>query len=103
MDAYSFPAAIVSSWIIVAAIGYGSKLAREENSTGIEPKAATPFIFGCLGLFWALWMVEDRHSFIYNVTSDMLGALIGLGSAYFGLRFVAALRQARSQRRGPRP
>lgn len=101
MEAESFPAAIIASWLIVAAIGIGTKLARQENKIGIEPKWATPFVFGCIFLVCALWYFEDVSPVIYHIASDLIGALIGLGSAYFGLRFVDSLRRGPSQRQEP--
>lgn len=102
MDPTSFPAAIVSSLIIVAVLGYGMRLAREEVRTGIEPKAVTPFTFGCIGLVCVLWYFESDNAFIENIVSDLIGALIGLGSAHFVLRFARSRRRGRTPRQEPR-
>ena len=101
MDSSAFPPAIVACWIIVVVIGYGMRLHKEEMSTGLEPKAVTPFVFGCIALMGALWWVEMQYEvlFVAHLTSILIGALIGLGTAYFALRLVAALRRARSQSR----
>ena len=103
MDQMSFPAAIVASWIIVALAVWGHGLAKKEINSGVEPKGATAFVFVFCGIgVFFLWTDALNSPFIQNLGSDLIGALIGLGSAYFALHFLGALRLALSQWLKPR-
>lgn len=99
MNADAFLPAIVACWVIVPVIFYGISLSRQEVRTGIEPKAAAPFIFGCIGFMIVLWVAEMRLEslFISHLLSILIGSLIGIGTAYFAIRIALALRRERSR------
>lgn len=98
MTPYAFPAAILSSWIIVAMTLWGVHLARIENSTGVEPKGATWWLIVFLLIGGFLFVAQAwENPFIYSVQNDLVGGLIGFGSAYFAVRFVASLRRGPDQ------
>lgn len=99
----SFPAAIASSWIIVALAIWGVRLGKNEARTGVEPKGATAFVFVFCGLFVFFIVFQDSPSpFLQNVKSDLIGGLIGLGTAYFAFRFAVSRLQGRPRQQEPR-
>lgn len=99
MNADAFAPAIVACLIMVPVVMYGVKLAREENRTGVEPRAVTPFVFGCIGFMLLLWWIETEYQilFISHLVSIIIGTMVGAGIIYFGLHLVAALRRALNQ------
>lgn len=103
MDPLSFPAAIVASWIVVGVTLWGWRISKEIERTGKEPWQATVFVVVFVGLgVFGMWTDTLEHPFFYNLTSDLIGALIGTVSAYFLIRLASALRRALTQPQEPR-
>lgn len=78
---------------------WGRHLHKREVSEGKEPKAANLFVlvmcsFGAAGIF----AIGGKNPFLYFLFINLLGGFIGVGTAYFALRFVSGLRRGQSQR-----
>lgn len=98
MDPVSFPAAIVAAWIIFGFCITGYNIDRKHRRTGEEPKSASVWTFAFIAVGALAWFSEQfENPFFYNLTSDLIGGLIGLVSAYFAVRIGAALLQGRKR------
>lgn len=95
MDALAFPAAIISSWIIVTVLIWGNKLHREEMRTGKTPKMFDLFLFICIAVGGALLFLHEENTFIGAIYYDLIGGLLGLGTAFFALRLARLLKRPR--------
>ena len=95
----SFPAAILAAWIVLIVLSVGSRYAREEIATGVEPKGTTAFIFTCIGLGTIVFIGGHflMNPFLYHLANILTGALIGLGTAHFVPRLAHSLRQGKDQ------